>query len=316
MKKILLFFYLLSISCFSQTKIDEQRSILIAFNYLNNQKETIKHIKNNFPELSNACDLAVLNFDTNYAYAKRNIYLKVQEIYQDGFASYLSMLNSNLKSYFQANKMARKESLSYIKQLNMRAKGSIETPIKKTLNEYQSIELDLIEITQRYEVISYTQNQKFEFSIEVPKNWKSIEDSSSNALKMFRSNFGTGSRIITVHKINNPNKVSFMTKKALMSSIPLNSYNVIISKEIINDELIHVIDYDEINPIALSNEKRKVKRFYLFKGQNIFVIACSVYPTQSEQLSTFAEKSTHLFKSIAASIKYTNSNKTNTLVKL
>lgn len=312
MKKIIILFYLFSITSFSQIGSPETQEVLMAYNYLNNQKETLAYIKDNFPTLKDACNLAKSHFDKNYDIAQRNLSLKVEELYKDQFTNYTATLNTQLKSYFLANKMTKMDAQNYINLVRKRANGSIESPINKTLNEFHINEIDLFDLNNLYEVTSFIQGKKTKLSIEVPKNWKEIDGSSNSVVKAFRSNFGHGHKLISIHRIANSNKIGVFTDQMLLNSIPKNSFNIKTSKQSLNGETVNTIEYEEINATVTSNLKRKTTRFYLLKSQSIFVIACTIYAKQHENLTVLSKTSDPLFRSISASFHVSDKGKDET----
>ncbi len=312
MKKIIILFYLFSISSLSQTKSSETQEVLMAYNYLNNQKETLAYIEDNFPTLKEACDIVQLRFNKNYDVAQQNLSLKVEELYRDKFTNYTATLNSNLKAYFLANKMTRLEAENYINLVRKRANGYIESPINKTLNEFHRKEIDLFDLNNLYEVTSFIQGKKTKISIEVPKNWKEIDGSSNSVVKAFRSNFGNGHKIISIHRISNSKNIKVFSEEMLLNSIPKTGYNIKTSKQLLNGETVNTIEYEEINATVPSDIKRKTTRFYLLKSQSIFVIDCTIYAKRHENLTVLSKTSDPLFRSISASFHVSDKGKDET----
>ncbi len=303
MNKLLLLLYFLSFSCFSQMTKKEELATLITFNYLHNQAETLKYISSNYPEQSDACKLVELKFAKKYGIAQKDIQLKVKKIYGDNFEKYLSDINNNLQSYFNSNKMTLKESVNYIQRVKHRANGFIESPVHETLIKHQQMGLATLSSTILYQVENYTQNDKIKFSINIPSNWKEIEGSSPSILKMFRNNEGLGEQIIAIHKFENTHSVSSFSDKTILNSIPKNSFNVVMKKKVINNELIDVVSYEEINLSRSSNQRRITSRYLMIRENAIILIDHAVYGEKNENLHIVSNEFTPSIESILTSVK-------------
>ena len=256
-----------------------------------------------FPDQITEIKIVKHVFNKNYGVARDNINSEIRKMYGDTFESYVSQLNSNLRSYFKSNNMTKNQAIRYIEHIRLRATGSIESPILETLIQYQQLNINIPDIPIVYYVESYVKGEKLKLRIEVPKNWKEIDDASTSALKMFRSNQGNGNEIISIRRNDNTSGTS-LTGKMLLSSLPKKSRIITSYKKLVNNENVDVLEFEEISPAIGSNQKRITTRYFIIRKNHILIVDCSIYGTKHENVHSLAQQQKSLYESILESIDF------------
>lgn len=165
------------------------------YGYYIGQTYTLDNIKKKYPNLQNEIFLIKNDFDLKYLKSIKDIeqfftknmskkqWSDFQKMVKDG----KKQLNTNI-SY--------EESLEAIQVVKARIKGDIESPVIETLlmfnPNYQKNPIEELndKFIQTYNSTDNPKAKGVDFSVKVPKSWKSQEANRPNIVRKFTSNNG------------------------------------------------------------------------------------------------------------------------------
>jgi len=323
-KAQILLFFLCSTFSFAQITIENQTPLLRTFGFIIGQQNTLDYIKANFPEQSNDAIMAELTFHKIYGEAVNEIKSEVKEIYGEAYNDNLTDLKISFRTYLNSGKMTKNDAALFVEQVKTRSKGNIKSPYIATLLKYKYRHNPVDEFLENkiniHSIKSYSNSEKIEFAVKIPKSWKEIDGVFPLVLKKFRSDYGMGKEIITISidRLNYENNKQFNINKVLMKEeilkiIPENSHILSVVSKKINNRQTGVLKYEEINPEKGSDKKRIVTQYTILNQNNLLRIDCATYGTANENLRLKVKKLEQLYLLIFKSIHLKN-NKENTIV--
>ena len=171
-----------------------------AYGYLLAQNLSIEFISEKYPDLKRSATLAQLNFDREF----RDPFPRLESMLTEHIGSYIHELKSNLieqeyRRLVESN-ITRTDALNFIKEVELRAKGEIASPIYEyllavTFNDNPADEMYMGH-RQTYNSLSHPKSRGLNIQIEVPASWAGSEARRPHIIRQWRSIVGSGTDFI------------------------------------------------------------------------------------------------------------------------
>ena len=197
-----LFFKILYIFLFlsSLEAIEVNKNLILdmsrTYGYYIGQTYTLDNIKKKYPNLQNEIFLIKNDFDLKYLKSIKDIeQFFTKNMSKKQWSDLQKMVKDGIKKQLNTN-ISYEESLEAIQVVKARIKGDIESPVIETLlmfnPNYQKNPIEELndKFIQTYNSKDNPKAKGVDFSVKVPKSWKSQEANRPNIVRKFTSNNG------------------------------------------------------------------------------------------------------------------------------
>ena len=166
------------------------------YGYYIGQTYTLDNIKKKYPNLQNEIFLIKNDFDLKYLKSIKDIeQFFTKNMSKKQWSDLQKMVKDGIKKQLNTN-ISYEESLEAIQVVIARIKGDIESPVIETLlmfnPNYQKNPIEELndKFIQTYNSKDNPKAKGVDFSVKVPKSWKSQEANRPNIVRKFTSNNG------------------------------------------------------------------------------------------------------------------------------
>ena len=166
------------------------------YGYYIGQTYTLDNIKKKYPNLQNEIFLIKNDFDLKYLKSIKDIeQFFTKNMSKKQWSDLQKMVKDGIKKQLNTN-ISYEESLEAIQVVKARIKGDIESPVIETLlmfnPNYQKNPIEELndKFIQTYNSKDNPKAKGVDFSVKVPKSWKSQEANRPNIVRKFTSNNG------------------------------------------------------------------------------------------------------------------------------
>ena len=166
------------------------------YGYYIGQTYTLDNIKKKYPNLQNEIFLIKNDFDLKYLKSIKDIeQFFTKNMSKKQWSDFQKMVKDGIKKQLNTN-ISYEESLEAIQVVKARIKGDIESPVIETLlmfnPNYQKNPIEELndKFIQTYNSKDNPKAKGVDFSVKVPKSWKSQEANRPNIVRKFTSNNG------------------------------------------------------------------------------------------------------------------------------
>ena len=166
------------------------------YGYYIGQTYTLDNIKKKYPNLQNEILLIKNDFDLKYLKSIKDIeQFFTKNMSKKQWSDLQKMVKDGIKKQLNTN-ISYEESLEAIQVVKARIKGDIESPVIETLlmfnPNYQKNPIEELndKFIQTYNSKDNPKAKGVDFSVKVPKSWKSQEANRPNIVRKFTSNNG------------------------------------------------------------------------------------------------------------------------------
>lgn len=166
------------------------------YGYYIGQTYTLDNIKKKYPNLQNEIFLIKNDFDLKYLKSIKDIeQFFTKNMSKKQWSDLQKMVKDGIKKQLNTN-ISYEESLEAIQVVKARIKGDIESPVIETLlmfnPNYQRNPIEELndKFIQTYNSKDNPKAKGVDFSVKVPKSWKSQEANRPNIVRKFTSNNG------------------------------------------------------------------------------------------------------------------------------
>lgn len=167
------------------------------YGYYLGQTYALDTIEKKYPSLKNQVFLAKNEFDLKYSKSLKEIELDFSKnMTKEQWNDYKLNLNNQLKKQLNYENLTENEALNFIQEVKLRTTGNIESPVIETLlmfnSDYQKNPISELndKFFQRYNSKDNLKAKGVDFSMKIPKSWKSQEANRPNIVRKFISNNG------------------------------------------------------------------------------------------------------------------------------
>ena len=298
----LVFLFTFSFS-FSQITNEKEFLLCKTFRFLHEQTYTLKKIEQKYPELKSLSESTQLSFNLKFQPAIKKIIENTKLLFGENYEECLY----NYTKELALKSLTKQQALNFINKVKDRRFGKIESPILEILLAYQFQNNPINEyLSHQYytsSVENYSNLEKLELKINIPKSWKESykSKSSPNVLKIFSSEFGSGNENIIISKKNNLNLNEFLInidnlKKELKSTDKI----VSIKKGTMNLREVGIIHFEN----TIKDIKKSTLRYVVaIDENNLLQVDCFINEKIYEELTIKFRKFKPLFDTIFGSIQ-------------
>ena len=166
------------------------------YGYYIGQTYTLDNIKKKYPNMQNEILLIKNDFDLKYLKSIKDIeQFFTKNMSKKQWSDLQKMVKDGIKKQLNTN-ISYEESLEAIQVVKARIKGDIESPVIETLlmfnPNYQKNPIEELndKFIQTYNSKDNPKAKGVDFSVKVPKSWKSQEANRPNIVRKFTSNNG------------------------------------------------------------------------------------------------------------------------------
>ena len=294
------------------------------YGYYIGQTYTLDNIKKKYPNLQNEIFLIKNDFDLKYLKSIKDIeQFFTKNMSKKQWSDFQKMVKDGIKKQLNTN-ISYEESLEAIQVVKARIKGDIESPVIETLlmfnPNYQKNPIEELndKFIQTYNSKDNPKAKGVDFSVKVPKSWKSQEANRPNIVRKFTSNNGyivedTFMENIMLGVYDLPIEVKKLTSQDVTdvcNDIPENSV-LRDCKEAILENLPAVVKRFKLNMKRLENSMNmEVVQYDVFYKNKMIIIQGQV-GTMNEKISEKTllerfEKFKPVFNYVANSLMISN----------
>ena len=294
------------------------------YGYYIGQTYTLDNIKKKYPNLQNEIFLIKNDFDLKYLKSIKDIeQFFTKNMSKKQWSDLQKMVKDGIKKQLNTN-ISYEESLEAIQVVKARIKGDIESPVIETLlmfnPNYQKNPIEELndKFIQTYNSTDNPKAKGVDFSVKVPKSWKSQEANRPNIVRKFTSNNGyiiedTFIENIMILVYDLPIEVKKLTSQDVTdvcNDIPENSV-LRDCKEAILENLPAVVKRFKLNMKRLENSMNmEVVQYNVFYKNKMIIIQGQV-GTMNEKISEKTllerfEKFKPVFNYVANSLMISN----------
>ena len=294
------------------------------YGYYIGQTYTLDNIKKKYPNLQNEIFLIKNDFDLKYLKSIKDIeQFFTKNMSKKQWSDLQKMVKDGIKKQLNTN-ISYEESLEAIQVVKARIKGDIESPVIETLlmfnPNYQKNPIEELndKFIQTYNSKDNPKAKGVDFSVKVPKSWKSQEANRPNIVRKFTSNNGyiiedTFIENIMILVYDLPIEVKKLTSQDVTdvcNDIPENSV-LRDCKEAILENLPAVVKRFKLNMKRLENSMNmEVVQYDVFYKNKMIIIQGQV-GTMNENISEKTllerfEKFKPVFNYVANSLMISN----------
>ena len=294
------------------------------YGYYIGQTYTLDNIKKKYPNLQNEIFLIKNDFDLKYLKSIKDIeQFFTKNMSKKQWSDLQKMVKDGIKKQLNTN-ISYEESLEAIQVVKARIKGDIESPVIETLlmfnPNYQKNPIEELndKFIQTYNSKDNPKAKGVDFSVKVPKSWKSQEANRPNIVRKFTSNNGyivedTFMENIMLGVYDLPIEVKKLTSQDVTdvcNDIPENSV-LRDCKEAILENLPAVVKRFKLNMKRLENSMNmEVVQYNVFYKNKMIIIQGQV-GTMNEKISEKTllerfEKFKPVFNYVANSLMISN----------
>ena len=168
------------------------------YGFLSGQDFTMSRIENEIPELSAQVTLVKSKFAMSFGPAAKNIETTLSDLYKGTWPELKSQNDQQLKELLSKSTLTRKAAIKFIRLVESRSNGQIETPFLQTLlmfapefqrNPKQEV---IMGFKNLFRTDEHPKAKNLDFQIEYPKSWLAKEGHRPNVIQLFRSSYGKG----------------------------------------------------------------------------------------------------------------------------
>ncbi len=167
------------------------------YGYYIGQTNLLDSIEKKYPYLRNDVFLAKNEFDLKFSTSLKEIEQKFSKnMTTKQWDEYKLNIKNKIQEQVNNNNITQQDSLNFIQEVKSRATGNIESPVIETLlifnPNYQKNPISELgdNFYQKYNSKNNPKAKGVDFSVRVPKSWKSQEANRPNIVRKFTSNNG------------------------------------------------------------------------------------------------------------------------------
>lgn len=193
----IVFTFLLTVSSYAITpNKDLMLDMSRTYGYYLGQNYALDNIEKKYPSLKNEIFLVKNEFDLKYLKSIKEIeQFYIKNMSKKQWNDFKSTISNGIKKQLNTN-ISYEEALESIKTGKARIKGEIESPVIETLLMFNPAyqKNPILELSdnfyQNFNTKNHSKAKGVDFSVRVPKSWKSSEGNRPNIIRKFASNNG------------------------------------------------------------------------------------------------------------------------------
>lgn len=192
---------LIFIICINANSIELSKDLIMdmsrTYGYNMGQTYVLDAIEKKYPNLKIQVFLAKNEFDLKYSKSIKEIELNLsKKMSKKQWNDYKLNFKKEMQKQLNYDNITYDEALNFIQEVKTRTNGNIESPVIETLlmfnPTYQKNPISELgdNFYQKYNSKNNPKAKSVDFSIRVPKSWKSQEANRPNIVRKFTSNNG------------------------------------------------------------------------------------------------------------------------------
>ena len=199
--KFILKILLLSLVLINVYAIELNKNLMMdmgrTYGYYVGQTYTLDSIEKKYPSLKNQVFLAKNEFDLKFLKSIKEIEQNFSKnMTKKQWDEFKANIKNKIQEQLNYDNMTQQDGLNFIQEVKTRTNGNIESPVIETLlmfnPTYQKNPISELadNFYQKYNSKNNPKAKSVDFSIRVPKSWKSQEANRPNIVRKFISNNG------------------------------------------------------------------------------------------------------------------------------
>jgi hypothetical protein len=162
------------------------------------QQYSLKIIQDKFPNLKQKTQLSKYKFDDKFESSFVEIEKFLKLLFSEKWEGYKNELTSKIESSVNPDKITKEDAISFLKLVETRATGDIETPVVQTLLSFHPLFKEkpeqefLMSFKNTYRTKNHPKAKDLNIQIEYPKSWEPREGKRPHIVQFFRSQNGHG----------------------------------------------------------------------------------------------------------------------------
>ena len=314
-------FALSATSVFGQTneiKKPKYERVSEAIGFLAGQEYSLDLIKSEFPKLELNITKAQIAFNLSFGKTKERMKSYLAEyLGNSGFKEFENNLAVEMKNTFGNQTLTEEIAITFIFEVESRAKGNIVSPVLETLLSFQYTTSPQSELLAGFSTVFKTKGhpkaKNTDWQIKVPRSWRAEEADRPNIIQKFISDFGTGYQSIMImvkelqlpdgYKITKEELNDFFSEKEMKDMVPEGGKYISFAKMTFDKHVGGMIEYEMISKRLDFEIKIRMTQFMFIRGNQMYILQGSVSSEKAEtNLSIEMQKYLPLYKLVANSI--------------
>ena len=276
-----------------------------AYGFINGQRFQLSRIKNEYPDLGVLAQKAELEFQAAFGQAERQIEKVLQEMAADGYADFVAQMKERIRITLSSQPMSREIAVSFITEVEQRAKGQISSPVLETLLTYQFKERPAEELVRGYSRVFRTKDHPkakgVDFQIRYPTSWRSAEGERPNVIQKFVSENGRGSEMILLmvkdipipagYKVTRKELDEFFNYKDLTEMVPTNATVLSVKPIVLEGQKGGMLIYDQtLQRLDITLKSRSLSFVTILSNKMVFLqcVVSTPLVNETEMLQRFS----------------------------
>ena len=289
------------------------------YGYYKGQKLSVEMIQREFPNLSVSASHAQMAFELEFKPSYENIEKELNKLLRQQWPTYKEQMHQQITNNLGTTSINLTQAEKFIRTVDHRAKGQIETPILETLLTYNPDFQDspakemLRGFKSTFRTKGHPKAKGADFQIEYPRSWRIKEGKRPNVIKLFTSKNGRGLESILLmvkdiplpsgYEITDQELDDFFSPQELKLMIPNGASFISAQPIILDNQKGGMMVFDQtLQRIDQKVSFRNLQFITIFKNKMIF-IQCMVATKKNNQtdLNKQFRRLEPLFKLVANS---------------
>ncbi len=178
---------------------DSLSGLAQAYGFIVAQEESLKHIANNFPELSRDVEISRASFDMAFPKIEEKI---KKELVRAGSQDVYAKVLEKFKNEISSSAIEKKDAIAFLEEVKRRAKGNIFSPALEYMLAVQYADRPSAEFSdgykKHYSTSGHPKSLGVRLNMDIPISWRSAEGARPHIVQKWISENGSGIAMITL----------------------------------------------------------------------------------------------------------------------
>lgn len=298
--------------------VPKYKRVGMTYGYLIGQEYKLNLIKEQVPSHASNAHVAELAFNASFGKAKEGIvHFLIENLGQKEYLALEKQIISRLETAIYQQPLNVQFANDFIREVQNRANGNIESPILETLLSFRFIEKPHEELTFGYantfRTKGHPKSKATDWQVEIPKSWKAEEASRPNIIQTFKSDFGSGLQLIMLSvkdipldkgtEFSQDDLNAFFSEKQMLAVLPKDAKFISFAKMNIENNKGGMLQFEQISERLDIKVKTRMVQFMFIRKNQLYSLQCTVSSDDpTTDLSDDMKRFLPLFKLVANSV--------------
>ena len=298
--------------------VPKYKRVGMTYGYLIGQEYKLNLIKEQVPSHALNAHIAELAFNASFGKAKEGITrFLIENLGQKEYLALEKQILSRLETTLYEQPLNVQFASDFIKEVQNRANGNIESPILETLLSFRFLEAPQQELTHGYantfRTKGHPKSKGTDWQVKIPKSWKAEEASRPNIMQIFKSEYGAGMQSIMLMvkdipvakgtEFSQDELNAFFSEKQMKEAVPRDAKFISFTKMNIENNIGGMLQFEQISERLDIKVKTRMVQFMFIRKNQLYSLQCTVSSDDpTTDLSDDMKRFLPLFKLVANSV--------------